>query len=215
MRKGLRAVDAGLAAVLRRKVVAYVALVLPGVLMWWPAVVQDPSFLAGPAQYFLDVTGVTATVLLVTVLCFTPLRRIAPWSRLVGALNRHRREVGVASFLYAAAHLFFFCANEGGLAGLPRNLDKPFILFGLGAWVALALLALTSSNRMVRWLGGRRWKQLHRLAYGAAVLVFFHYAMQEKAGAYLVFVVFAPLVVLQLLRLGLWARHRGVVEASG
>jgi sulfoxide reductase heme-binding subunit YedZ len=43
------------------------------------------------------------------------------------------------------------------------------------AFVLLTPLALTSFNRAIRALGGRRWQLLHRLVYAVAVLAVVHF----------------------------------------
>jgi sulfoxide reductase heme-binding subunit YedZ len=53
----------------------------------------------------------------------------------------------------------------------------------------------------VRWLGGRRWKNLHRLAYVAAALVAYHQAAARKVFPPQVLWIFVPLVVLEILRI--------------
>jgi sulfoxide reductase heme-binding subunit YedZ len=63
------------------------------------------------------------------------------------------------------------------------------------------VLAITSLNRAVRWLGGKRWKNLHRLAYVAAALVAYHQAAARKIFPVQVLWIFVPLVLLELLRI--------------
>ena len=41
-------------------------------------------------------------------------------------------------------------------------------------------LAVTSTQRMIRRLGGRRWQRLHRLAYVAAIAGVVHYLWLVK-----------------------------------
>jgi len=42
-------------------------------------------------------------------------------------------------------------------------------------------LAITSTNGMVKWLGGKRWQQLHKLVYAIAILGLLHYYFGVKA----------------------------------
>ena len=51
--------------------------------------------------------------------------------------------------------------------------ERPYVLVGFSAWLAMLPLALTSTDRARRWLG-RRWRQLHRLIYPATVLAWLH-----------------------------------------
>lgn len=202
-----------LARLLRSKLFVATVIVLPGLWPAWPLFVRhDPSALADPLKFILHHLGFVACVLLVVVLTFTPLRVLFPRSPVVQALNRHRRFVGVSAFVYAALHFLTHLLYEGGAnpANLPaifRNiLEKPFQLTGLVALTILFLLALTSPHVAVRWLGGTRWKMLHRLVYVAAALVAYHQAAARKIFPVQVLWLFIPLAVLELLRV--WKTRR-------
>jgi sulfoxide reductase heme-binding subunit YedZ len=52
---------------------------------------------------------------------------------------------------------------------------RPFILVGTLALVLLALLAATSFQGAMRWLGGARWRALHRSVYAVAGLSLLHF----------------------------------------
>jgi len=54
-------------------------------------------------------------------------------------------------------------------------LKRPFITVGFIAFVLLIPLAATSTNAMLRRLGGKRWQWLHRLIYVIAPLGILHY----------------------------------------
>ena len=49
------------------------------------------------------------------------------------------------------------------------------------AWIGLAALAATSTDGMVRRLGGMRWRRLHQTIYAIALLALIHYFQQTKA----------------------------------
>jgi sulfoxide reductase heme-binding subunit YedZ len=190
-----------LAKLLRSKAFVVTLIVLPGLWPAWPLFRQDPSVLADPLKYILHHLGFVACVLLAVVLTFTPLRVLFPKSGLVQALNRHRRLVGVSAFFYALLHLATHLLYEGGFAILASDVKKPFLLTGLLAFSILLVLAITSLSRAVRWLGGKRWKKLHRLAYLAAALVAYHQAAARKIFPVQVLWIFVPLVLLELLRI--------------
>jgi sulfoxide reductase heme-binding subunit YedZ len=59
--------------------------------------------------------------------------------------------------------------------------DRPYILVGFTAFVCLIPLAITSTNGMVKRLGGKRWQQLHKLVYAIAILGSLHYYLGVKA----------------------------------
>lgn len=174
---------------------------LPGLWPAWPLLRQDPTVLADPGKYLLHHSGFVACVLLATVLALTPLRILFPHSRVALALNRHRRTIGVSAFAYAVIHLTFQFLHESGWPTFFVDMRKPFLLSGMGAFIILAALAATSFNAAVRWLGGRRWKNLHRLAYVAAGLAAYHQAAARKLFPVQVLWIFVPLAALEVARM--------------
>lgn len=197
-----------IAKLLRSKIVAWTLIVLPGLWPIWPLWIrQDPSALADPLKFILHHLGFVACLLLVTVLTFSPLRVLFPQSPIVQALNRHRRLVGVSAAVYALLHFTTHVIYEGGTdvsqipAILHTAVKKPFQLTGLIALTILLVLAVTSLRVFVRWLGGKNWKNLHRLAYVAAGLVAYHQAAARKVFPPQVLWIFVPLVVLESLRI--------------
>ncbi len=193
---------------LRSKVTVWILIVLPGLWLIWPIFIQqDPSVLADPLKFVLHHLGFVACLLLAIVLTFTPLRVLWPRSGLVQALNRHRRLVGVSAFAYGALHFATHLLYEGAtdISTLPKilqtALEKPFQLTGLIAFTILLVLAITSLHVFVRWLGGKRWKNLHRLAYVAATLIAYHQAAARKVFPMQVVWIFGPLVLLEIARI--------------
>ena len=198
---------------LRSKLVIWTLLVLPGLWPLWPIFVrEDPSVTADPLKFALHHFGFVACILLATVLSFSPLRVVWPKWGVAQALNRHRRLVGVAVFVYAALHLITHLVFEGGLelAAVPATLktavEKPFQLTGLIAFTILLVLAATSWNAAIKWLGGKLWKNVHRLVYLAAILAVYHQADARKLFPMQVVWIFAPLVILEIARI--WKQRR-------
>lgn len=183
----------------------------------WIRLLSGATFAtANPPQYLLDHAGTTATAFLVAVLALTPLRVIFPASGIIRALNRQRRLTGVSAFAFAALHLGYFWLHVDGWAGVLKEIDKPFIWSGLAAWTTLAVLAVTSLNRIVRAMGARGWKRLHRAAYLAAALAFYHQAAQQKEGYSEALWFFAPLAILQIARvIVMFRRSRVPVPTAG
>src|SRR4029077_17735876 len=126
------------------------------------------------------------------VLSLTPLRVLFPHSRIVAALNRHRRMIGVSACIYALLHFSAHVLYEGGWDGFVRSLSKPFIWYGLGGLSILLALCLTSNNFSIRALGGRNWKRLHRLAYIAAGGINFPQTITSKKHLHVAPRVFFP-----------------------
>src|SRR6266480_6401950 len=121
--------------------------VLVGVGMWLLVIPALTGRLgANPLETLLHESGEIAIWTLGAVLALSPLRVLFPRSRVVGALNRHRRVVGVSACVYGLLHFGLHVLYEGGLDGLPRSLSKPFIWFGLAGLSILVALALTSNN---------------------------------------------------------------------
>jgi sulfoxide reductase heme-binding subunit YedZ len=52
---------------------------------------------------------------------------------------------------------------------------------GFAAFLLLVPLAATSTNAMVRRLGGKRWQALHKLVYVIAPLAVLHYWWMKAA----------------------------------
>ncbi len=199
---------AWLEKLLRSKAFIWTLLVLPGLWPLGPIFLRpDPSVTADPLKYVLHHLGFVACLVLATVLALTPLRVLWPKWGVAQALNRHRRLVGVAAFVYAALHLTTHLIYEGGLelAAIPTTLStalkKPFQLTGLIAFTILLVLAATSLNSAIKWLGGKLWKNIHRLAYVAAGLAAYHQAAARKIFPMQVLWIFVPLAVLEIARM--------------
>jgi sulfoxide reductase heme-binding subunit YedZ len=197
-----------LSALLRRKLVIWPLIILPGLWPIWPIFIKhDPSTLADPLKFILLHLGFTASCLLAIVLTFTPLRVLFPKWDIALALNRHRRLVGVSAFVYGAIHFstHLFYELQGGAQSvghvLKTDFTKPFLITGMIALTILLVLAITSLNAAVRWLGGKRWKNLHRLAYVAAALIVYHQSAARKVFPVQVLWIFVPLGVLEIARI--------------
>jgi sulfoxide reductase heme-binding subunit YedZ len=155
---------------------------------------------ANPLEKILHQSGEIAVWMLGAVLALSPPRVLFPKSRIVGALNRHRRAVGVTACIYGLVHLSAHVLYEGGWGGFVRSLSKPFIWYGLAGLSILCVLALTSNNFSIRKLGGRNWKRLHRLAYLAAAILIYHQAIAGKGHWQIARWLLFPLAILQAAR---------------
>lgn len=202
---------------LRSKPVAWALVVVPGFWPAWPLFVRsDASALADPLKFILHHLGFVACLLLALALALSPLRILFPRWGVALALNRHRRLVGVSAFAYALLH---FAAQalyvyDGGWGTLASEIQKPFQLTGLVALVILAALAITSLRKLAGWLGARAWKNLHRLAYLAAVLAAYHQAAARKTFPMQVVWIFGPLAALELARIWKWRREAAATRRA-
>jgi sulfoxide reductase heme-binding subunit YedZ len=189
-----------LVKILAHKLFALTALV--GVGIWFLVI---PAFTgrlgANPLETLLHESGEIAIWTLGAVLALSPLRIVFPNSRIVMALNRHRRATGVTACIYGLLHFSSHVLYEGGWDGLVRSLSKPFIWFGAAGLTILVILAMTSNQWSIRALGGKNWKLLHRLAYVAAGLLIYHQAIAGKGHWAIARWLLFPLAALQLARL--------------
>jgi len=129
---------------------------------------------ANPIEFITRSTGTWTLVMLLAALAVTPLRLALTWPWLV----RLRRMLGLFAFFYGCLHLvtYLWLDQFFDPAAILRDIVKrPFITMGFTAFVLMLPLALTSTNAMMRRLGGQRWQRLHRLAYAVPVAGVIHY----------------------------------------
>lgn len=147
-------------------------LALPFVWLIW-ALFHD-ALGANPAEALSRATGDWTLRLLCVVLAVTPLRRLTGLSELI----RFRRSIGLACFYYACLHLLCYAWFDQSFEvnEMVKDLVKrPFIWLGMICFVLMLPLALTSHNAAVRWLGGKRWQQLHKSVYVLPVFALLHF----------------------------------------
>ncbi len=129
---------------------------------------------ADPVEFVRRSTGTWTLDFLVITLAVTPLRRATGWHWLV----RLRRMFGLYAFFYAVIHVvaYFWLDQLFDLAAIWRDvLKRPLITVGFLGFVLMIPLAVTSTDRMARLLGGRRWRQLHRAVYLVAIAGVVHF----------------------------------------
>jgi len=140
---------------------------------------------ANPVERITHFTGLTALTFLMITLAVTPARRLLRLSGLI----QLRRMLGLFAFFYAVLHFTIYGLDrtlfEGtglSLASVGADVAKrPYITVGFTAFLILCALAATSTNRMVKRLGGKRWQRLHQLVYVAAALGVLHFLWLVKA----------------------------------
>lgn len=134
---------------------------------------------ARPINDLIHRCGFWALVFLGVTLAVTPFRRITRYGNLIDV----RRMLGVGAFCYIAAHLTLFVADQKfDFAKAAYEIThRWYLVIGGTAWLGLAVLAATSTDGMVRRLGGMRWRRLHQIIYAVALLALIHYFQQTKA----------------------------------
>lgn len=159
------------------KLAVFAAVLVPGA---WVAVNFSLGALGPrPLTEAIHQIGLWSIRLLFLALAITPARRILQWPELLLV----RRMVGVAAFGYAFAHLSLYMVDEKFVLFhiADEIVRRVYLTIGFTALIGLTMLAATSTDGMVRRLGGRRWATLHRLVYGIAGLAVVHMFMQSKA----------------------------------
>jgi sulfoxide reductase heme-binding subunit YedZ len=157
-------------------------------------------------------TGLPALTLLWLSLSVTPLRRLTGLNPLI----RLRKPLGLAAFGYAALHLLSYLVFDQELSAAEIGADiveHPWVLVGFAAFLLLTPLALTSTEGAIRRLGGRRWQQLHRLVYPAAILASLHFLWLVKRDVTLPVTYIAALALLLGARL-VWRRARRATPSA-
>jgi sulfoxide reductase heme-binding subunit YedZ len=130
--------------------------------------------LVEPLEFITRGTGDWTLYFLCITLAVTPLRKLSKWNWLI----KLRRMLGLYVFFYAALHFttFLWFDHFFDVQEMWKDvLKRPFITVGFIGFVLLVPLALTSSNAMVKRLGGKRWQWLHRLVYVIAPIAILHF----------------------------------------
>lgn len=179
------------------KKIVFVIALLPLTLLVYALFTNQLG--VNPVEAITRDTGLWALRFLFLTLAITPLRRLTG----VTALVRFRRMLGLYAFFYAVVHmlLYLWLDQFFDIDEIVRDIIKrPFITIGFASFIAFIPLVVTSTNAMMRKLGGQRWKKLHRLTYAIAIASSVHFFMlvkQDKS---------EPLVYIALLSVLLLAR---------
>jgi methionine sulfoxide reductase heme-binding subunit len=131
-----------------------------------------------PLNAAIHEIGLWGIRILFLSLAITPWRQVWQAPRLMVV----RRMIGVASFVYIVAHLVLYAADQAwDLWKVATEIVlRIYLTIGFVALLALLAMAVTSTDAMVKKLGGRNWRRLHQLAYPTALLAVVHHYMQSK-----------------------------------
>src|SRR5215207_2826462 len=196
--------------------VVFVACLIPAA--WVVAAIASDYFngtrLLGsnPIKEAEHFTGRWVLRFLAFTLAVTPIRRTLGWNW----LQKYRRMLGLFAFFYATLHLsiYFFLDLELAWGDLTADIVKrPYITIGMAAFVLLVPLAVTSTAKMVKRLGGKRWAALHRLIYVIVVLGTIHFWMAVKRDITDPLIFAAIFAFLLGYRVVKWRRRKVAVAA--
>lgn len=179
------------------KPAAFLLLLSPFVLLTYQFFTDALS--ANPIDDITDATGTWTLRFLMGTLAITPLRKITGWNWLL----QFRRMVGLFAFFSVFLHFMtyiyldqFFLWEE-----IVADVQKrPFITVGFTSFVLMIPLAATSTDRITKWMGAKRWRRLHRLVYVIACGGVVHYLWLVKADTHRPLTYGAILVLLLGLR---------------
>lgn len=160
------------------KLVVFINSLIPLVLLLWDLYRKQVG--PNPLEFATRTTGMLTLIFLSLTVAITPLRRIFG----VNSLVKFRRMLGLFAFFYGTLHLLTYIwfdrlFNFVSVAG--DVVQRPFILVGMTAFLLMVPLAITSTNKMVRRLGGKGWARLHRLVYLAGIAGVIHFWMLVKS----------------------------------
>ena len=187
------------------------AALLPVARLAWLAV--NDGLGANPIAEILNRLGFWTLVWLMVSLAMTPLKLVTGWSWPIAL----RRLLGLVAFTYVCLHFGVYLGVDQffDLGEIGRDIvARPFITVGFAAFILLVPLAITSTSGMLKRLGARRWKRLHRLVYAAAVLGVVHFLWRVKSDRLQPLIFAATLALLLGIRVvAAWRQRRRVPAA--
>jgi sulfoxide reductase heme-binding subunit YedZ len=160
------------------KVVIFLNALVPLALLLWDLYRKRVG--ANPVEFMTRTTGMLTLIFLMITLALTPARKVTGANWLV----KFRRMLGLYAFFYGTLHLITYVWFDRyfNLRSVVSDVvQRPFIAIGMTAFFLMAPLALTSTNQMIKRLGGKRWAKLHRLVYLAGIAGVVHFWMLVKS----------------------------------
>jgi sulfoxide reductase heme-binding subunit YedZ len=152
-----------------------------------------------PIETLIRDSGTWALRFLLITLAITPLR----WLTGLNQLIAFRRMLGLYAFFYAVVHMLMYLALDQffDVSEIIKDIIKrPFITVGFVSFVLLIPLAVTSTNKMMKRLGGKNWKRLHKTSYFITAAVCLHFYMLARADKSEPLLYIAIISVLMLVR---------------
>lgn len=194
------------------RLATHLGALIPLAILAWDYLTNHLT--ANPIQAAEQRTGIIALVFLLLSLACTPLNTLFRFSQAI----QRRRALGLYAFFYASLHVFIFMVVDYGLDWptlWQMLVEKRYILAGLGAFVLLIALAVTSFRWWMKRMG-KGWKRLHQLVYLAGLLAILHFVWVVKGdlirlGGDVLRPILYGIVLGLLLSLRIPAIRRGIV----
>jgi sulfoxide reductase heme-binding subunit YedZ len=180
------------------KLLLFVNALVPLTQLSWDAIHYRLG--ANPIEFVTRTTGTLTLVFLLLTLTITPLRRLTKIQWLI----RFRRMLGLYAFFYGLLHFFTYVWFDKffHVAAIGQDiLARPFIAVGMASFFLMVPLAITSTDKMIKRLGGKRWRLLHKAVYISAAGGTFHYWLLVKSDTRIPLTFAAVLVVLLAYRI--------------
>ena len=160
-------------------------------LLLWPIYIISYQIIFNelgpePVDRIINHFGEWTLIFIILTLSISPLRKLTNSIEWI----KFRRMFGLFTFFYASIHMLSYVGLDYRFDFEPLINDvfkKKFIFIGFSAWLLLTLLALTSSDKMVRLLK-HNWKKIHRLVYVIAIFGALHFIWLSKT------IFFKPLI---------------------
>jgi DMSO/TMAO reductase YedYZ heme-binding membrane subunit len=180
------------------KLILFVNGLVPLGILGWDVYHQQAG--ADPTLLAIHTTGNIALIFILLTLAVTPIQQLSGWNYLF----YFRRMLGLFAFFYGCIHLgiYFVVQRQMNIISLFSEATRHwFIFLGMAALLLMAPLAATSTNGIIKAMGAKKWKRLHKLIYPSAVLAGLHfYAGPKKADESWPIAYFVTLCVLLGLR---------------
>ena len=160
------------------KLGVFMAGLMPLAVLAWQTVTDNLG--ANPIKEITEQTGLWTLRFVLITLAVTPARRLTGWNRVI----QLRRMLGLFAFFYGTLHFItyvwldqFFVVEEI----MADVVARPFITVGFVSFMLLIPLAVTSTTKMIKRLGGKWWQRLHRTVYVIGMGGVVHYLWLVKA----------------------------------
>lgn len=163
------------------KALVFINALVPLFMVVWDAAFGQLG--VNPVEFLIRFFGVMTLIFVLLTLCITPLRKLFGWS----ALIKYRRMLGLFAFFYGCLHLISYIGFDRSWSVSSTFNDvikRPFITFGMAAFIMLIPLALTSTDKMLHRLGAKRWLKLHKLIYPLSILGVLHFYLIVKSDVF-------------------------------
>lgn len=193
------------------KAAVFIACLTPLAWLGW-GLWQD-TLGANPIENLIRSLGRWALKFLLITLAITPLRRLTG----INALLRLRRMLGLFCFFYALLHWSTYLWLDQSLDWIAIAKDivkRPFITMGMLTFTLLLPLAITSTDGMMRRMGGKNWQALHRAIYLIGICAVLHFWWMVKLDTTWPIIYAAMLALLLGVRLYWRWRSRTALRAT-